>query len=94
MRRVIVNDFVSLDGVAQVPGGADEDTSRGFEDGGWHLRYFDDLSQKQVLDNDVEASTSSGDDRPPRPGRRKAPLPGSQAMTTGAILATHARAGG
>ena len=55
MARVIVNEFMSLDGVAQAPGAADEDTSGGFEHGGWHLRYFDDVSQKWVLENIVEA---------------------------------------
>ena len=55
MRKVIVNEFMSLDGVVQAPGAADEDTSGGFEHGGWHLRYFDDLSQKRVLDSIVEA---------------------------------------
>ena len=55
MRKVIVNEFMSLDGVVQAPGGADEDTSGGFEHGGWHLRYFDDLSQKRVLESIVEA---------------------------------------
>jgi dihydrofolate reductase len=55
MRKVIVNEFLSLDGVAQAPGAADEDTSGGFAHGGWHLRYFDDLSQKWVLDSIVEA---------------------------------------
>jgi dihydrofolate reductase len=55
MRKVIVNEFVSLDGVVQAPGGVDEDTSGGFEHGGWHLRYFDDLSQRRVLESIVEA---------------------------------------
>ena len=55
MARVIVNEFMSLDGVAQAPGAAEEDTSGGFEHGGWHLRYFDDVSQKWVLENIVEA---------------------------------------
>jgi dihydrofolate reductase len=55
MRKVIVNEFVSLDGVVQAPGSADEDTSGGFEHGGWHLRYFDDLSQQRVLESIVEA---------------------------------------
>jgi dihydrofolate reductase len=57
MRRVIVNEFMSLDGVVQAPGGADEDTSGGFEHGGWHLGYFDDLSQKRVLESIVEAGS-------------------------------------
>jgi dihydrofolate reductase len=55
MRKVIANEFISLDGVVQAPGGADEDTSGGFEHGGWHLRYFDDLSQKRVLESIVDA---------------------------------------
>jgi dihydrofolate reductase len=55
MHKVITNEFMSLDGVVQGPGGADEDTSGGFEHGGWHMRYFDDLSQKWVLESIVEA---------------------------------------
>ena len=55
MRKVIVNEFMSLDGVVQAPGRADEDPSGGFEHGGWHLGYFDDLSQKWVLESIVEA---------------------------------------
>jgi dihydrofolate reductase len=55
MRKVIVNEFMSLDGVAQSPGGADEDTSGGFAHGGWHMRYFDDVSQKWVLGGIFEA---------------------------------------
>ena len=55
MRKVIVNEFLSLDGVAQAPGAADEDPSEGFVHGGWHLGYFDEGSQRWVLDNIVEA---------------------------------------
>jgi dihydrofolate reductase len=55
MRKVIVNEWISLDGVAQAPGAADEDTSGGFAHGGWHLRYFDELSQRRALENIVEA---------------------------------------
>jgi dihydrofolate reductase len=39
MRKVIVNEFLTLDGIAQAPGGPDEDTSSGFEHGGWHITY-------------------------------------------------------
>jgi len=48
MRRVIVNEWMSLDGVVQAPGAADEDATGGFRHGGWHLRYFDDLSREWV----------------------------------------------
>ena len=51
MRKVIVNEWMSLDGVVQAPGAADEDTTGGFEHGGWHLRYFDDLSRRWVAEN-------------------------------------------
>ena len=56
MRKVIVNEFMSLDGVAQAPGGADEDTSGGFAHGGWHMRYMEDeLARNWVLESIVEA---------------------------------------
>ena len=55
MRRVVVNEFMSLDGVVQAPGGADEDTSGGFAHGGWHLQYLDDLLRQRVLEGIAEA---------------------------------------
>jgi dihydrofolate reductase len=56
MRKVIVNEFMSLDGVAQAPGGADEDTSGGFSHGSWHMRYMEDeLAQRWALASIVEA---------------------------------------
>ncbi len=39
--RVVVNEFMSLDGVVQAPGGAQEDTDGGFAHGGWSMPYFD-----------------------------------------------------
>jgi dihydrofolate reductase len=39
--RVVVSDFISLDGVVQAPGGPDEDTDGGFSHGGWSMPYFD-----------------------------------------------------
>jgi dihydrofolate reductase len=43
MRKVIVSEFVSLDGVMQAPGHLDEDRDGGFEQGGWQVPYFDDV---------------------------------------------------
>jgi dihydrofolate reductase len=39
--RIVVNEFMSLDGVVQAPGGPEEDTDGGFAHGGWSMRYFD-----------------------------------------------------
>jgi dihydrofolate reductase len=50
MRKVIVNEWMTFDGVIQAPGHAEEDTDGGFEHGGWHMRYFDDISRKWVVD--------------------------------------------
>jgi dihydrofolate reductase len=39
--RVVVYEFMSLDGVVQAPGGPEEDTDGGFAHGGWSAPYFD-----------------------------------------------------
>jgi dihydrofolate reductase len=51
MDKVIVHTWMTLDGVAQAPGAPEEDTSGGFQHGGWHLPYFDDTSRKWVADS-------------------------------------------
>lgn len=48
MRKILVNTFLSLDGVMQAPGGPEEDPSGGFELGGWSVNYWDDLMGKQM----------------------------------------------
>jgi dihydrofolate reductase len=42
MRRLIVSEFISMDGVIQAPGGKDEDRDGGFEHGGWTIPYWHD----------------------------------------------------
>src|SRR3954453_11669935 len=39
--NIILSDFISLDGVVQAPGGAEEDLDGGFAHGGWSMPYFD-----------------------------------------------------
>jgi dihydrofolate reductase len=42
MRKLIVSEFITLDGVIQAPGGQDEDRDGGFEHGGWTLPHWHD----------------------------------------------------
>ncbi|HTK03695.1 MAG TPA: dihydrofolate reductase family protein [Alphaproteobacteria bacterium] len=48
MRKIIVLEFLTLDGVMQAPGGSKEDTAEGFKYGGWTAPYFDDASGKEM----------------------------------------------
>jgi dihydrofolate reductase len=41
--RIVIIEFISLDGVVQAPGGPDEDTDGGFAHGGWSHPFFDDV---------------------------------------------------
>jgi len=47
--RIIVIDFMSLDGVVQAPGGQSEDTDGGFRHGGWSVPFFDDETMGPVI---------------------------------------------
>jgi hypothetical protein len=58
MRKVVVEEWMSLDGVVQAPGTPDEDTTGGFQHGGWHLRYFDEMSQNWVVEGLTDAGAS------------------------------------
>jgi dihydrofolate reductase len=51
MRKVIANEWMTLDGVVQAPSYPDEDTTGGFEHGGWHSRYLEDVSMRWVIEN-------------------------------------------
>ena len=53
--RLTMTMFVSLDGVYQAPGGPDEDTSGGFEHGGWTVPYVDDGFLETMTDWFAEA---------------------------------------
>jgi dihydrofolate reductase len=51
MRKVIVSEFMTLDGVVQSPMYADEDTDGGFRHGGWHTQFGDEAFMKWVVQN-------------------------------------------
>jgi dihydrofolate reductase len=45
-RRVVVQTFMSLDGIMQAPGGPEEDPTGGFVYGGWSVNYWDEMMMK------------------------------------------------
>ncbi|QRR03094.1 dihydrofolate reductase family protein [Dyadobacter sandarakinus] len=50
MRRIIINEHLSLDGVIQGPGGPEEDTTGGFELGGWSPEYADEITGQSIME--------------------------------------------
>lgn len=48
--KLIVTEFVSLDGVSQGPGSPEEDTSDGFTQGGWLVGHMDEAFIRQASD--------------------------------------------
>ncbi len=81
--KVIVNEFISLDGVVQAPGGPEEDTDGGFAHGGWSHPYFDvEMMGAEILRGICRGRTRccSGGARgaawqTPGPGGRATPSP-------------------
>ena len=52
--RIVVSEFMSLDGVVQAPGGAEEDTDGGFAHGGWSMPYFDPEVMGGAIDESMK----------------------------------------
>jgi dihydrofolate reductase len=55
MRRLSVNEWLTLDGVMQAPMSPDEDREGGFEHGGWQMPYFDDVARTYVAEGMADA---------------------------------------
>jgi dihydrofolate reductase len=55
MRKLIVDEWMTLDGVVQAPMEPQEDTTGGFRHGGWHKPYAEDVFMKWVVRNLNEA---------------------------------------
>lgn len=52
--QIVLSDFISLDGVVQAPGGAEEDTDGGFRNGGWSMPFFDPDVMGAVIGEGLE----------------------------------------
>src|SRR5262245_39135241 len=52
--KIVVNAFMSLDGVVQAPGGPEEDTDSGFAHGGWSHPYFDVEVMGKAINDGME----------------------------------------
>ena len=55
MPKIIVNAFLTLDGVMQAPGGPDEDPDGGYLHGGWQAPYGDDVTGRLVIEGFADA---------------------------------------
>ncbi len=54
--KIILSDFMSLDGVVQAPGGPEEDTEGGFAHGGWSMPYFDVETMGSAIDELIQGN--------------------------------------
>jgi dihydrofolate reductase len=50
MRKILVTEFITLDGVIQGPGGPDEDPSGGFRFGGWQVPFGDEAVEQTIME--------------------------------------------
>jgi len=55
MPKIVVNAFLTLDGVMQAPSAPDEDREGGFAHGGWQVPYFDDVGGRLVTEGIADA---------------------------------------
>lgn len=56
--RIVISEFISLDGIVQAPGGPDEDTDGGFRHGGWSMPFFDPEVMGTAID-DIASRTDA-----------------------------------
>lgn len=54
--RIVVSEFMSLDGVVQAPGGPQEDTDGGFTNGGWSMPFFDPATMGPAVAEAIETT--------------------------------------
>jgi dihydrofolate reductase len=54
--RIVISEFMSLDGVVQAPGGSKEDTDGGFAHGGWSMPFFDPATMGPAIDEVMQAT--------------------------------------
>ena len=54
--RIVLSDFMTLDGVVQAPGGAEEDTDNGFRHGGWSGPFFEPESMGGAIDEVMQGT--------------------------------------
>ena len=55
MGKLIANEFMSMDGVAQAPSYPDEDADGAFGHGGWHTPFLDEVSMTRLIENVTSA---------------------------------------
>lgn len=57
--RIVINLFTTLDGVAQAPGGRNEDPSGGFRFGGWQAPFEDEVVGNDIMSGLTAARISA-----------------------------------